>query len=178
MREGYEGWTKGLLAPGWNVYKAVELAVEVEEMGRSVYGALAWRWDSDATLRNLFRRLAREEFAHQEGLEALLDQVDATRCDTQLDLEALRSIAHAAFFSREGGALGLLAQLSSPEEVLEAVLRFERGTTLYYRGLRDVLGPSYTLDLLIAEERRHADEVARELRALRREPAQTAGRVA
>jgi rubrerythrin len=176
MRE--EGWKKGLLAAGWNVYKAVELAIEVEEMGRSVYGAFAWRWDSDAALRNLFRRLSREELAHQEGLEALLDEVDATRSDTQLDLESLQSIARAAFFSSEGGALGLLEQLSSPESVLEAVLRFERGTTLYYRGLRDVLGPSYTLDLLIAEELRHADEVARELRALRPEPGQTADRVA
>jgi rubrerythrin len=170
-----QGWKKGLLAAGWNVHAAVELAIEVEEMGKATYDALASKWDSTPVLRDLFTRLAFEEVAHEEGLRTLLARLDPRRAESGLDVESLRSIAHASFFSSEGGPLGGLEKLSSAREILEAVLKFENGTTLYYRGLRDVLGASETLDLLVAEEVLHSAEITRALAALR-EPAREAGR--
>jgi hypothetical protein len=43
----------------------------------------------------------------------------------------------------------------------ERVLKFENATLHFYRGLRDVLGASPTLDVMIGEEKRHAVEVMR-----------------
>lgn len=170
------GWRKGLLAAGWNVHRAIELAIEVETMGEATYRRLARRWESEPALRALLGRLASEEVGHRWDLEQLLDDLDVTGSASSLGAEALRALAHETFFSRKGGPLGDLEWLESPAEVLETVLRFERGTTLYYRGLRDVVGPSCALDLLIAEEVRHAEELARELRALRPELEGAAGR--
>jgi hypothetical protein len=156
-----EPWKKGLLAAGWNLRTAVELAIEVEEMGKRLYGELAARWGSDPVLQGLFSQLASEEVSHQEALRVLLAGVGRQRSEAELDDVSLRAIAHASFFSSEGGALAGIERLSTRRQVLETVLKFERGSVLYFRGLRDVLGPSATLDSVIAEEKRHTASVKR-----------------
>jgi hypothetical protein len=163
-----EPWEKGLLAPGWTLRRAVELAIVVEETGNRLYLDLAAKWSSRPELRELFTRLAGEEVAHREGLRSLLAGAAAERSEAQLNDDSLKAIAQASFFG-ESGALGVIRELSAPPKILEAVLGFEVGTVLYYRGLRDVLGPNATLDAIIKEERRHTATVMRALQDLSRQ---------
>jgi rubrerythrin len=169
-------WKKGLLAAGWTLRTAVELAIQVEEMGQHLYRALARRWESDPTLRALFTQLASEEATHRAGLRVLLAKVGTKRTEDDLAGEDLQAIAHVAFFSTATGALGGIETLATPRQVLEAVLGFENSTVLYYRALRDVLGPSATIDTLIAEEKRHTASALRAIQELaRREQLGTSG---
>ena len=137
-------------------------------MGQHLYRALARRWESDPTLRALFAQLASEEVTHREALRVLLARIGTRRTEDELDGEALQAIAHVAFFSTETGALGGIETMATPRQVLEAVLGFENSTVLYYRGLRDVLGPSATIDTLIAEEKQHTAGVVRAIQDLAR----------
>ena len=160
-----EQWKKGLLAAGWNLRKAVELAIAIEEMGTELYRRLGRKWESNADLQDLFTRLAMEEVAHGEVLRTLLFIVGTPRTNPvdDLDEESLKAIAHASFFFEKGGALKGIEDLPTPEQVLDKVLKFEKSTLLYYRGLKDVLGASPTLDGIIAEEKRHTVDVMRAL---------------
>jgi hypothetical protein len=90
-----ERWKKGLLAAGWNLRKAVELAVRIEDMGRELYLALAAKWDSNASLGAPFTQLASDEVAHGEAFEALLSTLGKPRrrAVDLLDEECLRAIA-------------------------------------------------------------------------------------
>jgi rubrerythrin len=160
-----EQWKKGLLAAGWNLRKAVELAIAIEEMGTELYRRLGRKWESNADLQGLFTRLAMEEVAHREVLRTLLSTVGTPRTNPvdDLDEKSLKAIAHASFFFEKGGALKGIEDLPTPEQVLDKVLKFEKSTLLYYRGLKDVLGASSTLDGIIAEEKRHTVDVMRAL---------------
>ncbi len=164
-----ENWKKGLLAAGWNLRKAVELAIEIEEMGTELYRELARKWESNADLRDLFTQLGKEEVAHREGFRTILSTVDTRSNDAvdKLDEECLKAIAHTSFFSEESGALKDIENLPTVEQVLDKVLKFEKATLLYYRGLKDVLGASPVLDVMIAEEKRHTVDVMRAMSKLK-----------
>ncbi len=168
LRRSRENWKKGLLAAGWNLRKAVELAIEIEEMGTELYRGLARKWESNADLRDLFTQLVNEEVAHREGFRTILSSVDTRRNDAvdKLDEECLKAIAHTSFFSEESGALKDIENLPTVEQVLDKVLKFEKATLLYYRGLKDVLGASPALDVMIAEEKRHTVDVMHAMRKL------------
>jgi rubrerythrin len=157
-----EVWESLVLA-GWNQRKAVELAITVEAMGAALYRALERRWEGNDGLRALFAKLAEDEVAHERDLRALLASASLEREASELDEECLKAIAHGFFHSREGWALTGIEELASEEQVLEKVLRFENSTLHFYRGLKDVLGASPTLDEMIAEEKRHAVELLRAL---------------
>ena len=163
-----EGWKKGLLAAGWNPRRAVQLAVRIEEMGSELYRGLATRWESSPNLRGLFASLATDEVAHRERFRALLATAGGSREDpgALLDEECLMAIASTSFFSEESGALGEIARLTTEEQVLDKVFQFEKVTLLYYRGLRDVLGASPTLDAIIAEEKQHTIDVLHAMKGL------------
>ena len=160
-----EQWTKGLLAAGWTVRAAVELALNVERTAHRLYRDLAARWEGDAVLRRLFTYVASEETAHEADLARLLEGIDAERSATELHGDALRAIARTAFFSPESGLLREIECASGPLQVLELLLRFENATAMYYRGLRDVLGPGPILDAMIAEEHQHAATLRRAIEA-------------
>jgi len=163
-----EQWKKGLLAAGWNLRKAIELAVHIEEVGTELYRELARKRESDASLRHLFETLAKDEVAHRKGFQALLASVGTARKDG-MDEECLKAIAHACFFSEHSGALNRIENLTSREEILDKVSKFERGTLLYFRGLNDVLGPCPALDTMIAEEKRHTVAVMHAITELQAE---------
>jgi hypothetical protein len=154
---------RALLLGGWNLRKAVELAIVIEDIGAERYRRLSRKWEATENLRALFARLADEEDGHCEGARALLDDASAHRSDpaSQLDEDCLKAIAHDHLFAEDGGALGGIESLAGEQQVLEKILKFENATLHFYRGLRDVLGPSSTLDRMIAEEKRHAVEIMR-----------------
>ncbi|HEX7623818.1 MAG TPA: ferritin family protein [Anaeromyxobacteraceae bacterium] len=156
-----EQWRKGLFAAGWDLRKAVELAIGIEERGTELYRGLAKKWQANASLRELFTRLAQEEVAHREEFLALFSSIATRTSDAVLDEACLKAIAHVSFFSEESGALKEIGNLASPGQVLDKVLKFERATLHYYLGLKDVMGANPTLDAMIAEERRHTVEVLR-----------------
>jgi rubrerythrin len=153
---------RALLLAGWNLGKAVEMAMAVEEMGAARYQALASKWESTEKLRALFSRLAADEVAHGEGVRSLLaGATSRSGSASALDEECLKAIAHDHLFAEDGGALSGIENLAVPQQVLEKILKFENATLHFYRGLRDVLGPSPTLDQMITEEKRHAVEIMR-----------------
>ena len=65
-------WNESLLAHPWNLRRAVELAIIIEDMGMEFYQGLAMKWQSDEDLRALFSQLAKEQVAHGDGLRAIL----------------------------------------------------------------------------------------------------------
>ena len=158
-----ERWKKGLLAAGWNLRKAVELALDIEEMAAELYRELARKWEDTESLRALFAKLADDEVAHQDGFRDLLAGVELRERQgaSPLDGECLKAIAHGCFFAEERGVLSGIENAAGREQVLDKVLKFENATILYYRGLKDVLGASPTLEAMIAQEKRHAIEVMR-----------------
>jgi len=162
-----EQWKKGLLAAGWDLRKAVELAIGIEERGTVLYRGMAKKWESNASLRDLFIQLAQEEAAHREGFLTLISSLGTRTNDAVLDEACLKAIAHVSFFSEESGALKEIANVASPGQVLDEVLKFERATLHYYRGLKDVIGANPTLDVMIAEEKRHTVAVMRAMEGLR-----------
>lgn len=150
---------KGFFAARWTVRAAVELAIHVEGVAERLYRELARRWEHDPALQRLFTHVANEERDHAADLRKLLAGAGAPWRDAELDRRALGVIARTALSWAESGFLGGIELASSPTKVLEAVLGFERATALYYRGLRDVLGPSAILDATIAVEERHVAAV-------------------
>jgi rubrerythrin len=167
-----DGWKKGLLAAGWNLRKALELATYVEEMGTDLYRRLAKHWESEPTLRDLFAKLALDEVAHREVFQTLLSTVRIRRSDpVSLDVECLRTIAQTSFFSAGSGALRGIEDSVTEAEVLGKVFKFEKATLLYYLGLRDVLGASTALDRIVAEEKRHTVYVMHACASLEAAPA-------
>jgi len=160
-----EQWRKGLLAAGWTTRAAVELALDVERTAQRLYRELAARWEHDPVLRRLFAYVAAEEAGHEADLVKLRDGLGPERSEAELRGDALAAIARAAFFSPDAGLLADVERASGPVQVLQLLLRFENGTAMYYRGLRDVLGRSAILDAMIAEEQQHAATVRRALEA-------------
>jgi rubrerythrin len=156
-----ESW-KSLMLAGWNQRKAVELAIAIEDRGAEAYRALAGKWESSDSLRTLFARLEGEEVAHREGLQHLLSgHAGAPDASKDLDAECLQAVAHGFFVSDEGFALSGIEKLTDRGQVLEKILKFENATLHFYRGLRDLLGPSPALDQMIAEEKQHGIAVMR-----------------
>jgi rubrerythrin len=149
-----------LMRAGWDEVKAVELAVAIEELGAWTYRALAARWGRSGELRALFGELGEDEAAHGETVRALLGDARAVG-GGPLDEQSLKAIARGFFVADDGWALAGVAELERPDEVLEKVLKFERATLNFYRGLRDVLGSTPALELMIAEERRHVAAITR-----------------
>ena len=136
---------------------AIEFAMATEDMGARVYSQLAKRFSEQEEISAAFSLLAKDEKAHRAQFQSLLKDVPPeTNVMTEDEkFRYLRAMAMSEFFGSDGGLIGKLDKAESLQEVLVAVLGFEKATLGYYLAVKEVLGETAALDNIILAEKGH-----------------------
>ncbi len=140
------------------VRKAVDLAIETEEIGIKFYQRVAKKFEDKPEVAETFRRLSDDEKIHAERFRKILEQEtpeDAPPVSTErYRLEYLRAISRSEIFKREEME-NLREKVESMEDALQLAIDLEKNTLHLYLGLRDTVGEHEALDQIIEEERNH-----------------------
>jgi rubrerythrin len=140
------------------VRKAVDLAIETEEIGIKFYQRVAKKFEDKPEVAETFRRLSDDEKIHAERFRKILEQEapeDAPPVSTErYRLEYLRAISRSEIFKREQME-NLREKVESMEDALQLAIDLEKNTLHLYLGLRDTVGEHEALDQIIEEERNH-----------------------
>jgi rubrerythrin len=139
------------------VRKAVEMAIQTEEVGIKFYQRIARTFEERPEIAETFRRLAEDEKNHVARFRTLLETAPENPREMQSvpeRLEYLRAITVSEVF--KGPAFkDLQDRVESMEDALQVALDFEKATLHVYLGLQDVVGEQESLAEVIAEERGH-----------------------
>jgi rubrerythrin len=135
--------------------KAIQLAVATEEMGTKYYQEMARKFAGEPEMAAVFAQLAEDEIAHEAAFRTLFDAVqpDQELAGSHEAREMLSAAAMSKSFHQK--ALTSTSDLKTPAAVLALALEFEKSTLFYYQSLREAIGPSPELDLLIQAEKGH-----------------------
>lgn len=140
------------------VRKAVDLAIETEEIGIKFYQRVAKKFEDKPAVAETFRRLSDDEKIHAERFRKILEQEapeDEPPVSTErYRLEYLRAISRSEIFKREEME-NLRDKVESMEDALQLAIDLEKNTLHLYLGLRDTVGKHEALDQIIEEERNH-----------------------
>ncbi|MFH1268375.1 MAG: ferritin family protein [Planctomycetota bacterium] len=139
------------------VGKAIEFAIATEETGTRAYSKLAEKFSAEEEISAAFSLLAKDEKAHKNQFQALLDHVPRDKGVMPEDEETryLRAMAMSDFFAGDAGLIAKLDKAKNLDEALIHVLGFEKATLGYYLAVRDVLGEAEALDRIILAEKSH-----------------------
>lgn len=139
------------------VRKAVEMAIQTEEVGIKFYQRIAKKFEDRPEIAETFRRLSDDEKIHAARFKRILETAPENPRHVQSEperLEYLRAITVSEVF--KGPAFkDLQDRVESMEDALTVALDFEKATLHVYLGLLDVVGPDDSLQAVIAEERGH-----------------------
>jgi len=139
------------------VRKAVDLAIQTEEIGIKFYQRIAKKFEEQPEIAETFRRLAEDEKKHAARFRTILETAPENPPDMQSvpeRLEYLRAITVSEVF--KGPAFkDLQDRVESMEDALQVALDFEMATLQVYLGLKDVVGEEASLEAVITEERGH-----------------------
>lgn len=139
------------------IRKAVELAIETEEVGVGFYQRIAKRFADRPEIAETFRRLSDDETIHAARFRKILETApeDPPHVQSEPDrLTYLRAMSRSTMF--KSGAFGdLEAKVESMQDALGVALDFEKTSLNVYLGLQDVLGAHEVLDAIVEEERSH-----------------------
>ncbi len=140
--------------------KAVEFAITTEALGQKFYRRLADVHGSDDELRDLFNKLARDEELHETQLRRMQQELPAGSDPlSDENAEYLRAISTAEIFYGNNDPLAAADAVGDRNDALQLAHNLEKSTLLYYHAMREVIGPSTTLDGIIAMEKRHLSQV-------------------
>jgi rubrerythrin len=138
----------------------LNVAIQMEIAGRSFYQELQKKTEKPEK-RNLFAYLADEEQKHRELFEQLKKESGVFRTEFGYDLEdyhmGLSLLEESAVFRKDEEAIQMAKTASSAEKALDAAIRFEKDSILYYQEMRPIVAPKYhgILDRIINEEKLH-----------------------
>lgn len=138
----------------------LNVAIQMEIAGRSFYQELQKKAEQEEK-RNLFAYLADEEQKHRELFEGLKKERGVFRTEFGYDLEdyhmGLSLLEESAVFRTDEDAIQMAQKASSAEEALDAAIRFEKDSILYYQEMRPIVAQEYhgILDRIINEEKLH-----------------------
>jgi len=137
--------------------KAVEFAVQTEELGAVFYAKLAEKFGTDEEIRGLVSSFAHDEKAHGAQFRRLLDRVppDPKVSNLAERLAFLKIMSRSEFFMGAEGLYRQIDRIQTREDALQRSFRLEKDTLGYYQAMRDVLGDDEILMAIIAAERRH-----------------------
>lgn len=139
------------------VRKAVEMAIQTEEVGIKFYGRIARKFEDRPEIAETFRRLAEDEKIHAARFRSILETAPENPPHVQAEperLEYLRAITVSEVF--KGPAFrDLMDKVESMEDALGVALDFEKATLHLYLGLTEVVGEHESIKAVIAEERGH-----------------------
>ncbi len=148
-----------------NIRRAVEFAVNIEELGSIFYEEMARKFEQDDEISAIFSTLASDEVAHHHQFEALLAQVpdeitdysmETTDPNDERDPYRLgKAMFKSAFFADKAKLYDAIKAIKTREDALERALKLERDTLGYYQGIAAVLGKNDILDAMIQIEQGH-----------------------
>ena len=159
---------------GFNADEILQMAERIERNGVRFYHAAAEATE-DATLKERFVELAEMEVAHEQTFAAIRQQLPSdekasTAFDPQDETQAyLAAMADSEIFDDSKDPSQLVAQTSSPAEVLRVAIGLEKESILFYLGLKDLVSARLGQDRverIIAEERGHVALLKGQLLAL------------
>lgn len=139
------------------VRKAVELAIETEQVGVGFYQRIAKQFEDRPEIAETFRRLSEDEKIHAARFRKVLETApeDPPRVQSEPDrLVYLRAMSRSEMF-KSGAFRNLGERVESMQDALVVALEFEKTTLNVYLGLQDVLGDNEVLDAIVEEERSH-----------------------
>lgn len=139
------------------VKSAVEFAVKIEKAGAGFYRRLARKFSEDKEISSVFAALGEDEDDHEKQFQALLDTIgeNEERPNQRERLAFVKAMSLSEFFVGEKGLYSKLDQIKTREDALERAFQFEKNTVGYYQAIKDVLGDSKTLGILIDTEKGH-----------------------
>jgi rubrerythrin len=139
------------------VRKAVEFACKTEELGNVFYTRLAKKFSEDAEISNIFSILAKDELAHRQQFNQLLDKIPEDPGVSSRDerMALLKVMSRSEFFMGEKGLTSKLEEIKTREDALERAVQLEKDTLGYFQAMKDVLGDEPILDAIIKIEKSH-----------------------
>jgi rubrerythrin len=153
------------------------IGIEIEKNGRAFYTAAA-SGTAGATIRKLLTELSAWENQHIEVFDQLRKNLPERAMNVNLfdpDDEIglyVKAMADAAVFTKESGAEALATRCSTPAEILNLALAFEKDSVVLYSSLREAVGADFgrtEVEKLIHEELKHVGLLTRELKKLKGE---------
>jgi len=140
----------------FSVSEVIEQAVRTERLGNAFYLAMAEQFKSDASLSNLFGKLAGAEIIHEARFQELHSQVQAGEPEGWDDVsEYMRAIVESEFFLGSEKALARMKNVRDAEEAIRQAIGFEKETILYFLWIRDLVARKDLVDTIIEEEKSH-----------------------
>jgi rubrerythrin len=142
----------------WDGDAALQVAIEIEEIGRDFYDALAGLLD-DPRAAKLCRDLEKKEAIHYRTFRALRSQL-ASRGETVILSDESRASARQAARHRVIPSKAEILRVVSAgrvAEVLGVAIEMEKDSISYYRTLAGQMsvGDSDVLQAIIREEEQH-----------------------
>jgi rubrerythrin len=140
---------------GLTLYKAIELAITIEQLGAEYYARMEKKFKDESELKEIFNQLAKDEILHEAQFKALIENVpDDEPEKQQYELyQFLRATAISEFFSKD--YFKHTDNIKSSDVALGRALAFEKATLQFYEAIKEILGESKELDDIIATERSH-----------------------
>jgi rubrerythrin len=140
--------------------RAIEFAVETEELGAKFYKLLAVRFSDQAQLKAMFELLARDEVAHGSQFRTLLNETPPDEgVSTGPEFQYLRAMSLSQFFMGEEGLKKKCSEIKDKREAMGIAFELEKATLHYYQAMREVLGENDVLEAVIRMEKEHLVKV-------------------
>jgi len=149
--------------PEFSTKRAMEFAVNIEEVGAKAYKQLAEKCKDDEEVTAIFTRLAQDEVSHGKYFQGLLEKVpdEEGPNDYDEDFGVLKAMAMSEFFSTRDGLKADMDAIKGRDDALQRAFELEKATLSYYRALKDVMENGEALDGIIAAEKEHLTTVMR-----------------
>jgi rubrerythrin len=159
---------------GFNADEILQMAERIERNGVRFYRAAAAATEDDA-FKERFLELAEMEVAHEQTFATMRQELDSaekerTAFDPQDETQAyLAAMADSEIFDASKDPAQLVAQTSSPAEVLRVAIGLEKESILFYLGLKGLVSARLGQDRvegIINEEQGHVALLKGQLLAL------------
>jgi rubrerythrin len=140
------------------IKKALEIAVETEQLGEKLYNDMAVKFRNNEQLTEMFDFLAKDEADHEKQFKALLTGFEGKDIEiSEEDKQYLEATDLTKYFEN----MKKVDDNAEPLDVLKLVYNVERGAVLFFTGIRDAVGTSKELDAIINIEKKHMTRVMR-----------------
>lgn len=159
---------------GFNADEILQMAERIERNGVRFYRAAA-EATADPAFKERFVELAEMEITHEQTFAAIRQELSSdekgqTAFDPQDETQAyLAAMANSEIFDNSNDPAELVAQTSSPAEVLRVAIGLEKESILFYLGLKDLVSTRLGRDRvarIIDEEKSHVALLNGQLLAL------------
>lgn len=147
--------------PQYSADEVLQFAIRIEQTGGDFYRRLAERHRENRRLHDFFTYLAKEEEQHEDVFTDLVRFMNYEPAEQYNEeyFAYLRTQADNIIFAEEKmGDAGLIDDVS---QALEFAMRREQDSIHYYAEMKNFVHPDghARLDAIIAEERRHYQEL-------------------